>query len=662
MQYEDQLGRVRSNLPTPAIDTGMGLERMAAVLQGKNNNFDTDLFQTLIASAATVTNCYEIGKSHRVIADHIRAIGFLIADGIMPSNEGRGYVLRRIMRRAMRHAYHLGLRDPGLFKIIPVLVSEMSDAYPELSRAHGTMSTILQLEEERFIKTLDHGMKLLTEESASISSGGKLAGDIAFKLYDTYGFPIDLTSDALSAKGISVDTDSFDACMQKQKQMARAAWNGSGETAQQQLWLDLAATKDATDFIGYLHEKATALITAIVQDGKSINEASSGDCIVLLNQTPFYAESGGQVGDVGTLTNSTGTSIVVADTKKYAAVLHGHHVKIPHGITLKVGDAVTAAIDASTRQDTKCNHSATHLLHNALRSTLGEHVVQKGSWVGPQRLRFDFAHTKALSADEINMVEKIVNKMVITNLPTGTVVMSFDEAVASGAIALFGEKYTSDVRVISMGESMELCGGTHVKNTGAIGLFKIVSEESVSFGIRRIEAVTGMSAIHFVNDYQQKVHQICATAKCQPATAVHKVESLVNEVRQLQKTCAEQRVALALHHPLESMSYGDIHLYMLRIGELDASESKMLIAELQQRCGDNSVVMLTIAMESKSTIMLSIGKQLVGRVDAREIARRVAAASGGGGGGRPELAQVGGVDSNKLSGALSALEEYIKEC
>ncbi len=659
MQYEDHADGKRTALPRSCIDTGMGLERMAAVLQGKHDNFATDLFQTLIMAAVDVTKCHEVGKSHRVIADHIRSISFLIADGVMPSNEGRGYVLRRIMRRAMRHAYHLGLKEPGLFKLVGVVVGEMGEAYPELVRANEVIKSVLQLEEERFMKTLDHGMRMLAEESAKIARGGSLSGDIAFKLYDTYGFPVDLTADALSGKNISVDMKVFEENMQKQKQLARASWSGSGEVAQQEVWYEVLQNHGSTDFMGYSHSQLSALVVAVVQNGRLVDQASAGECVVVLNQTPFYAESGGQVGDIGILVDATGVHHEVKDTKKYASSVFGHHLVLNGAI--RVGDVVEAKINVDVRNSIKRNHSATHLLHKALRDVLGEHVAQKGSWVGPDRLRFDFSHNKALETNEILQVEELVNIMVVANNSTNISSMGFDEAVEKGAMALFGEKYASEVRVVQMGDSMELCGGTHAAYTGEIGLFKVLSEESVSFGVRRIEAITGLMALHHVNEQEQMIKFICGMFKSPVQAVQGKIETMLQENKQLQKICSEQKVAIALKQPLETLMFGDAKLCVIRAQDMSSAEAKILVTNLQQREGENSVILILLPAGDSMSTIVSIGRGAGRSYDARQIIKDIVEHAGGNGGGKQELAQAGGVAVVHLDAVIELVKQYLSQ-
>ncbi|HWU03273.1 MAG TPA: alanine--tRNA ligase, partial [Novosphingobium sp.] len=499
MQFEQQADGTRQALPRPSIDTGMGLERIAAVMQGEHDNYDIDTFKALIAASESLTGVKAEGEqraSHRVIADHLRSTSFLLADGVLPSNEGRGYVLRRIMRRAMRHAHLLGAKQPLMHRLVPSLVTEMGAAYPELGRAQALIQEVLEREETKFRQTLDKGLKLLDEATEGLGDGGTLPGETAFRLYDTYGFPYDLTEDALRSRGIAVDKGGFDAAMAQQKALARAAWKGSGEAAAGEVWFDIAEREGATEFTGYTSTTGEAQVVALLREGKEVESASAGDeVVVITNQTPFYGESGGQMGDAGTISGAEGLRIAVADTAKPLGRLHAHQAKVEAG-TIRVGDAVQLAIDVARRDAIRANHSATHLLHAALRNRLGAHVTQKGSMVAPERLRFDFSQPTGLTADDIAAIEAEVNAEIRANDPVSTRLMSPDDAIEAGAMALFGEKYGDEVRVLSMGRtaqgrnySVELCGGTHVRALGDIGVFRIVSESAVSSGVRRIEAL-----------------------------------------------------------------------------------------------------------------------------------------------------------------------------
>jgi alanyl-tRNA synthetase len=521
MQFEQAAGEIVSELPNKSIDTGMGLERIAAVMQGVHDNYDTDTFKALIHASEELTKTRAEGAqqaSHRVIADHLRASGFLVADGVLPANEGRGYVLRRIMRRAMRHAHLLGAKDPLMWRLVPELVAEMGSAFPELVRAQPLIEATLLQEETRFRQTLANGLKLLDEATGNMAEGGELPGATAFKLYDTFGFPYDLTEDALRARGLTVDRAGFDAAMAEQKAAARAAWKGSGEKASDELWYDIAEEVGPTEFTGYSGTEGEGVVQAIVKDGARVDSAREGETVTLvLNQTPFYGESGGQVGDAGKLTSLKGFEGIVEDTSKPLGKLHTLRTRIAKG-EVSVGETVHQLVDAGRRAATRANHSATHLLHAALRNRLGGHVTQKGSLVAPDRLRFDFSHPKALTAEEIGQIEADVNAEIRANEPVVTRLMTPDEAVASGALALFGEKYGDEVRVLSMGReedarffSVELCGGTHVAATGDIALLKIIGESAVSSGVRRIEALTGEGALSWLNLRDAKLKEAASS-------------------------------------------------------------------------------------------------------------------------------------------------------
>ena len=552
MQHVQENEQIVGDLPCPSIDTGMGLERIASVIQGERNVFDTDTFRALIEASRSLVGDSANEQSlpsHRVIADHLRSTSFLLADGVLPSNEGRGYVLRRIMRRAMRHAHLLGASDPLMHRLVPALVGEMGQAYPELSRAQPLIEEVLEREETRFRQTLDKGLRLLDEETAGLAEGAELAGETAFKLYDTYGFPYDLTEDALRERGIGVDRAGFDAAMAQQKAAARAAWKGTGATADDEVWFDIAEREGASEFTGYASTEGEGRVVALVVDGKEVPQAGAGqDVIVLTNQTPFYGESGGQTGDAGWIAGANDLAITIADTAKPLGRLHAMRGKVDRG-EIAVGDTVHLTVDAARRDRIRANHSATHLLHAALRNQLGEHVTQKGSLVADDRLRFDFSHPKALTPSEIAAIEAEVNAEIRHNAEVGTRLMSPDDAVAAGALALFGEKYGEEVRVLSMGHtggegrhySVELCGGTHVRATGDIGLFRIVSESAVSSGVRRIEALTGEAARQWVVGREEALKSVAATLKTAPEEVEARVAALVEERRKLERELAEAK-------------------------------------------------------------------------------------------------------------------------
>ena len=555
MQFEQLAPDKRVNLPRPSIDTGMGLERLAAVLQGKHDNYDIDLFRTLILASAEASGTPPDGPhavSHRVIADHLRASSFLIADGVLPSNEGRGYVLRRIMRRAMRHAQRLGTKEPLMWRLVPVLAAEMGQAYPELLRAEAIIAETLRLEETRFRQTLERGLRLLEEETDRLAPGQALDGEIAFRLYDTYGFPLDLTQDILRGQGRKVDNAAFDKAMERQRAAARKAWAGSGEAKTEQVWFDLREKLGATDFLGYATEVAEGKVLALLKDGKEVGEAEAGEEVaIIVNQTPFYGESGGQMGDSGVFIGAHGVEVAIADTQKKLGDLHVHFGRVAEG-RLKVGDAVEMRVDGERRTALRANHSATHLLHEALRRRFGPHVTQKGSLVAPDRLRFDYSQPTPPSAQDLAAVSAEVNRRIRRNAPVVTRLMTPDQAVEQGALALFGEKYGEEVRVVSMGDeddgkafSTELCGGTHVRRTGDIGLFKIVGEGAVAAGVRRIEALTGAAAEAFVAEQDRLVAEAAMALRVQPGELPERIAALVEERRRLERELTEARKRLA---------------------------------------------------------------------------------------------------------------------
>ncbi|HZJ11283.1 MAG TPA: alanine--tRNA ligase, partial [Methyloceanibacter sp.] len=560
MQYEQLGGGERVDLPHPSIDTGMGLERIAAVLQGTHDNYAIDLFRALIAASVDLTGVPadgEHGPSHRIIADHLRASSFLVADGVLPSNEGRGYVLRRIMRRAMRHAHILGTKDPLLYRLVPALIEQMGRAYHELERGQSLIEETLKLEETRFRETLERGLRLLDDATKDLKGGDTLSGEIAFKLYDTYGFPYDLTEDALKERGVGVDAKGFATAMERQRAEARKSWAGSGEAATEALWFELKEQLGATEFLGYETEAASAEIVALVKEGARVTELKQGERgIVIVNQTPFYAESGGQVGDRGTLSGATGAKFKIGDTQKKLHTLFLHDGVVEAG-GLKVGDEVLLEVDRARRTATRAHHSATHLLHEALRQVLGTHVAQKGSLVEPGRLRFDFSHAKPMTHEEIRAVEDLANAMILQNAPVETHLMTPDQAIEQGALALFGEKYGEEVRVVSMGVdanseraghaySIELCGGTHVRRTGDIGLLKIVSESAVASGVRRIEALTAEAALAYLAAQDERVREAAELLKVSPDEVITRLAAVIDERRKLERDLAETQKKLAM--------------------------------------------------------------------------------------------------------------------
>jgi alanyl-tRNA synthetase len=673
MQFDQAADGTRTNLPKPSIDTGMGLERIAAVLQGVHDNYDTDTFKALIGASCDLTKSDPNGDmkaSHRVIADHLRASGFLIADGVLPSNEGRGYVLRRIMRRAMRHAHLLGAKDPLMHRLVPSLVGEMGVAYPELVRAQPLVEATLLQEETRFRQTLDKGLKLLDEATANMGQGDVLGGDVAFKLYDTYGFPYDLTEDALRAQGLGVDRAGFDEGMAKQKAMARAAWKGSGETASDDIWFDIADELGSTEFTGYVSTQGEGQVIALIKDGKRVDALASGDVgIILTNQTPFYAESGGQSGDAGTISGENGFSAAVADTGKPLGRLHAHHVTV-NGGTISNGQSVQLTVDVDRRNRTRANHSATHLLHAALRNRLGGHVTQKGSMVAADRLRFDFSHNAALSAQDIAVVEAEVNAEIRGNQSVTTRLMTPDDAIAAGALALFGEKYGDEVRVLTMGPraqgnaySVELCGGTHVDALGDIALFKIVSEGAVASGVRRLEAMTGEAARLWLTDREDKLKDVAAQLRANPDEVPARVAALADSVRKLEKELAETKKALALGGgaggSAEPEDVGGIKFLGQTFDGLDPKELRGLANDAKQQLGSGIAAFVTVN-DGRASVLVTVTDDLTARFSAVDLVRTGVETLGGqGGGGKPEMAQGGGPDGSKAGEAIAAIKALL---
>lgn len=672
MQYEQVDADNRIALPKPSIDTGMGLERLAALLQGKHDNYDTDLFQSLIAASVDLTGVpaeADAQASHRVIADHLRATSFLIADGVLPSNEGRGYVLRRIMRRAMRHAHLLGAKDPVLHRLVPALLREMGEAYPELGRARALISETLELEENRFKKMLDRGLGLLDDASKTLSDGDTFDGDVAFKLYDTYGFPLDLTQDALRSRAISVDTDAFDAAMERQRADARAAWAGSGDAGTDTVWFAVRDAHGASEFLGYDTLIAEGVLVAAVKDGDEVETLQPGEeGAVVVNQTPFYAESGGQQGDQGTIKQGDAL-FTVRDTVKRADGVFVHMGTVS-GAPLKVSEPVDLAVDGARRQAIRSNHSATHLLHEALRETLGDHVAQKGSLVAPDRLRFDFSHPKPIEADELSAIENISNRVILQDSPVETRLMDVDSAIESGARALFGEKYGDEVRVVSMGDnpdgstfSVELCGGTHVGRTGEIGLVRVVSEGAVAAGVRRVEALTGEAARAYLSDQDTRVKAIASRLKVTPDQALERVDALMEERRKLEREVTELKKQVALGGGGQQASAQEDVAGIAFSGRvLDGVSPKDLkgIADEMKRELGSGVVTLVATSEGKAAIVVGVTDDLTGSHSAVDLVRAGSAALGGkGGGGRPDMAQAGGPDASKAEAALEAVKSAL---
>ena len=672
MQYEQVDAATRLDLPRPSIDTGMGLERVVAVLQGVHDNYDTDTFKALIRASEERTApavSREQVASHRIIADHLRASGFLVADGVLPSNEGRGYVLRRIMRRAMRHAHLLGAAEPLMHRLVPALVAEMGVAYPELARAQPLIEETLKLEETRFRQTLVNGLRLLDEATAKMGPGAVLPGDVAFKLYDTFGFPYDLTEDALRANGQTVDRAGFDVAMAEQKRAARAAWTGSGAKASDTVWFDIVEAAGASEFTGYTGLKGQAQVVALVQGGKQVARVAAGDSVdIVTNQTPFYGESGGQSGDAGTISGD-GLAATVTDTAKPLGKLHVHHAVIDSG-GIAVGDTISLTVDGDRRTQLRANHSATHLLHAALRHRLGGHVTQKGSLVAADRLRFDFSQPRALTADDITAVEAEVNAQIRGNRAVSTRLMTPDAAIEAGALALFGEKYGEEVRVLSMGGlkeinySTELCGGTHVDALGDIGLFKVTSESAVASGVRRIEALTGEAARLFMTEQENRLKVAAAAMKVRPDEVPARIEAWVEDRRRLERELAEVKKALALAGPAVGGSavletVGGLGFIGQTLDGLDARNLRGQVDEAKRTLGSGIAVFVAVN-EGRGSVAVGVTDDLIAMHSAVDLVRLAATALGGqGGGGRPDFAQAGGPDGTQAAAAIAAVRERL---
>ncbi len=673
MQWERFADGSQKDLPKPQIDTGMGLERVTTVLQGVTTNYDIDLFKTLIEASVDLTGKKAEGEqrfSHRIIADHLRASAFLIADGVSPSNEGRGYVLRRIMRRAMRHAHLLGAADPLMWRLTPTLVDQMGQAYPELARAKATIEDTLRQEEERFRRTLGRGMALLDEATAGLRRGDVLSGETAFKLSDTYGFPLDLTEDAIRARGLGVDHAGYDAAMERQRTMARENWTGSGQTAQTAEWLALRERLGATAFTGYDHVDDTGKLLALVADGAAIETAKVGQTVqALFDRTPFYAESGGQAGDHGEASWPGGRAVVL-DTQKLAGDLHVHTLKLTEG-SLAAGAAVLLSVDPERRLRTRANHSAAHLVHAALGHVLGPHVAQKGQLVDAERMRFDFAHSGPLTDDELDRIEAEVNAVIRQNLPARTEEMAPEAAIAAGAVALFGEKYGDRVRVLELGHdlvpgsdkaySVELCGGTHVSRTGDIALFKIIAEGGVAAGIRRIEALTGEPARRWLLDQAAVAKGLADQFKVPVAEVTARVEATVAERRRFERELAEARQKLAMGGgggtAAAAETVAGVQFDGRVVEGVSAKDMRPLVDEARKRLGQNGVVAYAAVNEGKAAITIAITPDLVGRFDAAVLARAAVAAMGGqGAGGKPDFAQGGAPDGAKAADGVAAVK------
>ena len=672
MQYEEGPPGVRAPLPRPSIDTGMGMERFAAILQGVHDNYDTDTFRALILASAEITGQEPDGPfraSHRVVADHLRSTSFLIAEGVLPSNEGRGYVLRRIMRRAMRHLHMMGVREPVMWRLVPVLIRQMGAAYPELPQAESLISETLRLEETRFKAMLERGLGLLAEETAKLGDSQALPGDVAFRLYDTYGFPLDLTADALREQGRTVDQPGFDAAMAEQRTRARAAWAGTGDAASERVWFDLSEKLGATEFQGYSTEKAEAQVTALVIGGMPVERAQAGDKVsVVLNQTPFYAESGGQVGDTGTITGADGLRIVVTDTQKRVGGVFAHIGVVEAG-QVQAGAAVVAELDHVRRGAIRAHHSATHLLHEALRRRLGTHVAQKGSLNAPDRLRFDVSQPTPIGKADLQAVEAEVNARIRENTPVTTRLMTPEAAVAEGAMALFGEKYGDEVRVVAMGGgdetrpaySIELCGGTHVRRTGDIGLFRLVSEGAVSAGVRRVEAVTGEAALALVAENDRRLEEMAGMLKSNPADLPTRVAALAEDRKRLERLVSELQRKLATGSGAPELEQIEgIALAARNVGEVPGKELRGLVEAIAKQVGSGVVAVVSTA-DGKASVAVGVSPDLVKRISAVDLVRAASAAVGGkGGGGRPDMAQAGGPDAERADDALDAVRVALR--
>ena len=669
-EFEDLPDGSRIQLEQKCIDTGMGLERISAILQGVHSNYDIDLFKNLIADicklAGTEPENKQFSSSYNVIADHLRATSFLIADGVLPSNEGRGYVLRRIMRRAMRHIYMLGVHEPMMFKLLPSLQREMGDTYPELYRHESLIRETIKAEETRFGRTLAKGLKLLDEETSSLKEGDTLSGQTAFKLYDTYGFPLDLTEDALKLKNIKVDNKGFDEAMEKQRAEARKNWAGSGDAGVEKIWFDLQEKLGTTEFLGYTTLKADGQITALVQNDKEVNEVSGGEFYLIANQTPFYGECGGQVGDIGKIVSPKFVA-EVTDTKKKLDGLTVHVCKLVSG-KVTLNEHASFEVDEVTRNRTRANHSVTHLVHKAMRTILGDHIAQKGSLVGPDRMRFDVSHPKQITAEELQQIEDMVNASIRKNYHVNTVIMNKDEAVNCGAMALFGEKYGEEVRVVRMekdGEiySQELCGGTHVNDTGDIGYFNIVSESAVAAGVRRIECVTGYGAEKFVQGIEDKLHHISALLKTNVNDLEQRILNLMEEKKKLETDIFNLKKTFVSHKSADNQdkieTVNGVKFVGKIIPNIHPKELKAFIDEINQNIG-SGIVVLASDKDQKASIVIGVTKDLTDKYSAIDLVKAAAAVTGGqGGGGRPDMAQAGGPDASKLDEAIAKVRTLI---
>jgi len=682
MQYEQVTKEQRIDLPRPSIDTGMGLERMASIMQGVDSVFETDLFRHLIDYTASTLGRApdaETVASYRIIADHLRSCCFLVADGVLPSNEGRGYVLRRIMRRAMRHAQLLGAAEPLMWRLVPALLREMGQAYPELVRGEALITETLRLEETRFRKTLARGLGLLEDATTGLKAGDMLDGETAFKLYDTYGFPLDLTQDALRQRSISVNLDGFQDAMERQKAEARKSWAGSGDAATETVWFGVRERSGATEFLGYDTEQAEGIVLSLIKDGAVVDQAGEGeDIAIVVNQTPFYGESGGQMGDTGTISGE-GFSIAVTDTQKKADGLFVHVGKVAKG-AVRTGAAVELKVDHARRSRLRANHSATHLIHEALREVLGTHVAQKGSLVAPERLRFDISHNKPIAPDELEEVERMANEIVVQNSQVMTRLMSVDDAIAEGAMALFGEKYGDEVRVVSMGTglhgakanrpySVELCGGTHVGATGDIGLVRVVSDSAVAAGVRRIEALTGEAARKHLDEQDRRLKSVAATLKVASGDVFARVEALLDERKKLERELSEARKKLALGGgsaaaagaPSENEVVAGVGFLGKSVTGVAPKDLKSLADAGKNSLGSGIVVFVGAGEDGKASVVVGVTDDLTTRFSAVDLVRVASATLGGqGGGGRPDMAQAGGPDATRAADAIAAVKAALE--
>lgn len=666
-EFEDLPDGSRIPLKQKCIDTGMGLERISAILQGVHSNYDIDLFRNLTADIAKIAGTDPKGpleSSHNVIADHLRSMSFLIADGVLPSNEGRGYVLRRIMRRAMRHAYLLGVKEPMIYKLLPSLQREMGEAYPELYRAQNLISDTIKTEETRFLRTLDKGLRLLDDETKNLKEGDELSGATAFKLYDTYGFPLDLTQDALKAKNINVDTRGFDEAMEKQRAEARRNWAGSGDAGTDKIWFELQDKLGSTEFLGYNTLRADAEITALVQNGREISEISAGEFYLLANQTPFYGEMGGQVGDIGTIVGD-GFEIEVTDTKKKLDGLWVHVCKMLNG-SVRKGTFASFRVNEENRHAIEANHTVTHLLHHALQEKFGASVTQKGSMVAADKMRFDIAYPKQISEPEIRDLENAVNRLIRANLPVHTNIMNQEDAINAGAMALFGEKYGDEVRVVCVGDgvSMELCGGTHVKQTGSIGYFNIVSESAIAAGVRRLECVTGSAAEKFTQDIEDRLHRVGACLKAGFNDIENRVVQLLEEKKKLEAQIFDLKKKFvsnkAADNPDKFEAVNGVKFVAKIIENIPPKELKAFIDEIKAQSKDNTVVAFFSPAEGKVSVVIGVSDNIKDRLPATNLIKVVAPFVGAqGGGGRPDMAQTGGSDDTRLNEAIDALRKAI---